>query len=368
MVTLEDPQRFLKETIEKVKKDGNIKLHTGTEIEEVKGYVGNYEVLLRDGTHLKVGAIVVASGAVEYKPKEYYYGKHPNIITQLELEQEMTKGAFAPKNVVIIQCVGARDKEHPNCSRICCTTSIKNAIALKKANPETNIYIVYKDIRTYGFREDAYLEASRLGIVFVRYDDKSPPRLSYTKKGFSFKVLDRFTDTEITIHPDLVVLNAATHPDPKNSVLAKLLKVPLTHEGFFLEAHMKLRPVEFATDGIFGAGLALGPKFISESIGQATAVAGKVAAVLSKEYIEAEANTAEVDSDKCTSCGTCIDVCPYGAIDRDEDRKAMVTSLLCKGCGTCVATCPERAIDIHHYSNQQLLEQALALLGTGGEA
>jgi heterodisulfide reductase subunit A len=295
------------------------------------------------------------------------YGKNPNVITQLELEEEMTKGAFSPKDVVIIQCVGARNEEHPNCSRICCTTSMKNAIALKRANPESNIYIVYKDIRTYGFREDAYLEAARLGVVFVRYDDEHLPRLSYTKKGMVFKVLDQFTDTEITIKPDLVVLNAATHPDPKNTVLAKLLKVPLTREGFFLEAHMKLRPVEFATDGVFACGLALGPRFISESISQAVACAGKVAAVLSKKYIEAEGNTAQVDTEVCTGCGTCIQVCPYGAIDRNEDRKAVVTPVLCKGCGTCVATCPERAINIHHFSNEQLYEQAIALL-KGGEA
>jgi heterodisulfide reductase subunit A len=366
-ITGEDPEAFLNETIKLIKDDPRIDLHTGTEVEEVKGYMGNFDVTLKDGVHFKSGAIIVASGGVEYKPKEYLYGKNPNVMTQLELEEEMTKGAFSPSDVVIIQCVGARNEEHPNCSRICCTTSMKNAIALKKQNPDANIYVVYKDIRTYGFREDAYLEAARLGVVFVRYDDEQPPKLSYTKKGMVFKVRDRFTNTNITIRPDLVVLNAATHPDPKNTVLAKQLKVPLTQEGFFLEAHMKLRPVEFATDGIFACGLALGPRFVSESISQAVAAAGKVAAVLSKEYIEAEGNTAEVDIDVCTGCGTCIDVCPYGAIDRDEDRKAFVTPVLCKGCGTCVATCPERAIDIHHFSNEQLYEQAIALL-KGGEA
>jgi len=366
-ITGEDPDAFLKETIDMIKNDPRITLHTGTEVELVKGYMGNFDITLKDGTQTKVGAIVVASGGIEYKPSEYMYGKNPNVMTQLELEEEMTKGAFSPKDVVIIQCVGARNEEHPNCSRICCTTSIKNAIALKRADPSANIYVVYKDIRTYGFREDAYLEAARIGVVFVRYDDDHPPKLSYTKKGLVFKVLDQFTDTEVTIRPDLVVLNAATHPDPKNQVLAKLLKVPLTREGFFLEAHMKLRPVEFATDGIFACGLALGPRFISESISQAVACAGKVAAVLSKPYVEAEGNTAEVDADACTGCGTCVQVCPYGAIERGEDRKAVVTSVLCKGCGTCVATCPERAIDIHHFSNEQLYEQAIALL-KGGEA
>jgi heterodisulfide reductase subunit A len=366
-ITGEDPDAFLKETIKLITNDPRITLHTGTEIETVHGYMGNFDVTLKDGAQFRSGAIVVASGGVEYEPKEYMYGKNPNVMTQLELEEEMTKGAFSPNDVVIIQCVGARNEEHPNCSRICCTTSIKNAIALKKANPEANIYVVYKDIRTYGFREDSYLEASRLGIVFIRYKDEDKPKLSYTKKGLVFKALDRFTNTEITIRPDLVVLNAATHPDPKNSVLAKLLKVPLTKDGFFLEAHMKLRPVEFATDGIFVCGLALGPRFISESISQAVACAGKVAAVLSKEYIEAEGNTAEVDADACTGCGTCVQVCPYGAIERGEDRKAVVTPVLCKGCGTCVATCPERAIDIHHFSNEQLYEQAIALL-KGGEA
>jgi heterodisulfide reductase subunit A len=203
--------------------------------------------------------------------------------------------------------------------------------------------------------------------VFIRYDEENMPKLSYTKKGMVFRAKDLFTDMEVTIRPDLVVLNAATRPDAKNSVLAKLLKVPLTKEGYFLEAHMKLRPVEFATDGIFAAGLALGPRVISESISQAVAAAGKVAAVLSKKYVEAEGNTAKVDADVCTGCGTCIQICPYGAIDKDEDRKAVVNSVLCKGCGTCVSTCPERAIDIYHFSNEQLYEQAIALLQEGGE-
>jgi heterodisulfide reductase subunit A len=245
---------------------------------------------------------------------------------------------------------------------------MKNVVAIKRQDPTANVYVVYKDIRTYGFREDVYLEAAERGVVFLRYDDEHPPRLSYAKKGLFLKVLDQFTGTEITIQPDLVVLNAATHPDPKNSVLAKLLKVPLTHEGFFLEAHMKLRPVEFATDGIFVAGLALSPRFVSECIAQAHAVAGKVGTVLSREFIEAEANTAVVDAERCTGCGTCVKVCPYGAIQRNEDRKAVVTAAVCKGCGTCVATCPERAIDIHHYTNEQLLEQARALLRIGGNA
>ncbi len=367
-ITGENPQEILKETIDAITNDKRITLHTGTELEAMHGYMGNFEALLKDGTTLNVGAIVVASGAIEYKPTEYYYGKNPNVITQLELEEEMTKGAFAPKNVVIIQCVGARDANHPNCSRICCTTSVKNAIALKKTNPDANIYIVYKDIRTYGSREDAYLEAARLGVVFIRYREATKPKLSYTKKGLVFRVLDRFTNTEITVTPDLVVLNAATHPDPKNSVLAKLLKVPLGKDGFFLEAHMKLRPVEFATDGMFVAGLALGPKFISESISQAVATAGKVAAVLSRDFVEAEANTAEVDTDVCTGCGTCIAVCPYGAIERGEDRKAVVNAVLCKGCGTCVATCPEQAIDIHHFTKEQLYQQAIALIKNGGGA
>jgi heterodisulfide reductase subunit A len=365
-ITGDDPNVFLKDTIKQVKDDKNITLHMGTEIETVHGYMGNFDVMLKDGAQFRSGAIVVASGGIEYEPVEYMYGKDPKVMTQLQLEEEMKKDAFSPKDVVIIQCVGARTEEHPNCSRICCTTSIKNAIALKKANPSANIYVVYKDIRTYGFTEDAYLEAARLGIVFVRYSDKDKPELSSTKQGMVFTVHDRFTDTPITIRPDLVVLNAATHPDPDNPVLAKQLKVPLTKEGFFLEAHMKLRPVEFATDGIFACGLALGPRFISESISQAVACAGKVAAVLSKEFIEAEGNTAEVDVDACTGCGTCITVCPYGAIDRGEDRMAVVTAVLCKGCGTCVATCPERAIDIHHFSNEQLYEQAIALL-RGGE-
>jgi len=357
-ITGEDPQRLLRDTIDQIQADPNITLHTGTEVEEVRGYVGNFDVTLKDGDKLRVGAIVVASGAIEYKPTEYYYGKNPNVMTQLELEEEMTKGAFAPKDVVIIQCVGARDKEHPNCSRICCTTSIKNAMALKRADPKANIYIVYKDIRTYGFREDAYLEAARMGIVFIRYDDEHPPKRAYTKKGLVLTIFDRFTDTDITLMPDLIVLNAATHPDPRNSILAKALKVPLNAEGFFVEAHSKLRPVEFATDGIFGAGLAMGPRFFSESICQACAVAGKVATILSKGEVEAEGIVASVDEELCRACGRCKDVCEYSAIDLVERAPGVfashVNEALCKGCGVCAVTCPTKAIAIRHFTDDQI--------------
>ncbi len=355
-----DPQ----ETFRKLERDlaghRNVRLHLGDEALEVKGYVGNFETTLRSGEKIKHGAVVVATGAVEYTPTEYLYGKNPRVIKQTDLGRLLEQKHFSAKNVVIIQCVGSRTKEHPNCSRICCSTAMANAIKMKKEHPDTNVFVLYRDIRTYGFAEEHYNEAANLGMLFLRYDPSAPPRVVEEGRDLFVEVEEQFIESLVRVRADYVVLNAAIHPNPDNKELATMLKVPLTKEGYFLEAHVKLRPVDFSTDGMFVCGLAHSPRLIGESISQALAAAARAITVLSKPFIEAEGVVSTVDESKCTGCGTCIDICPYGAMRKNERGFAEVVVAACKGCGNCAATCPELAVSIANYSDEQLLAEAKA--------
>lgn len=361
----EDPIALLKEKVEACQANPRINIHLGTEVEEVQGYIGNFTSKLSDGSEIKHGVIIVATGAVEYKPEEYLYGEDPNIVTQLELEERMLEGNLNPKEVVIIQCVGSRTKEYPNCSRICCTTSIKNALEIKRQFPDCPVYVIFKDIRTYGFREKHYKEACKEGIIFIRYDDETPPVVTKADP-LEVRVKDGFLMEDILLRPDLVVLNAATRPNPDNDKLSEILKVSLSKDGFFLEAHVKLRPVDFATDGIFLCGLAQSPKFIDENLSQASAVAARALTILTKDEIESEGVVSWVNEDICTGCKTCESLCPFGAIEVDpESNKSKVSEPICKGCGTCAAGCPERAITLRHFTRDQLVAQVTAAIEEG---
>jgi heterodisulfide reductase subunit A len=278
------------------------------------------------------------------------------------LEEEIDRGDFKAKNVVMIQCVGARTKEKPNCSRICCGQAMKNALKIKEVSPETEVYVLYKDVRTYGFKEDYYREASAKGVTFVNYSDESAPRVMNDNGRFKVVFWEPTIKHDIEICPDAVVLSAATIANPDNKRLAELLKVPLTKDGFFLEAHMKLRPVDFATDGVFLCGMAHWPKFIDESISQACAAAARAATILSKKTLDVEGMVSSVDENLCIGCGLCISICPYSAISKDEKGLAKVNEVLCKGCGTCAASCPTRAITMHQFTDEQLIVQGLAVL------
>jgi heterodisulfide reductase subunit A len=307
-------------------------------------------------------------GAKEYKPREYLYGEDERIITQLELEEVIRK--ITPKNVVMIQCVGSRNDERPYCSRVCCFHAVKNALLLKERNPATNIYILYRDIRTYGRREEYYREASEKGIIFLRYDEENPPEVKKEDGKIHVRISDPLLEREILLEPDLVVLSSAIVPGEDFPFLAQLLKVPLSRDGFFLEAHMKLRPVDFSADGIFLCGLAHSPKFIDECISQASAAAARACGVLSKEEIEAEGIVSFVNEEACAGCGICESTCPYGAIEIYEKvlsapeidarvdlkvRKAKVNEAICKGCGACTAACPSGAIQQHGFTDEQML-------------
>jgi heterodisulfide reductase subunit A len=276
-------------------------------------------------------------------------------VTQFEFEKLLIEDKFKGKSVVMIQCVGSRGEKVPYCSRICCTTAIKNALKVKEKDPDTKVYILYRDIRTYGFREDYYRKAAEMGIVFVRYDVDFKPKVKVEKGRLNVTAREPHLDGDLKLEPDIVVLSVANVPDPHNEDLSKSLKVPLSKDGFFLEAHMKLRPVDFATEGVFLCGSAHSPKFIDECISQAEAVVSRACTILSKEYLEAEGVISAVDPVKCSGCETCIMICPYDAIEKDEKGKARVLELLCKGCGSCVAACRAGAIQQRCFSDEQIL-------------
>ncbi|MGB2581187.1 MAG: CoB--CoM heterodisulfide reductase iron-sulfur subunit A family protein [Thermoplasmata archaeon] len=366
-----NPQETLAKLNEDLQDHKNITIHLGETVEEVRGYIGNFESTLKGGEEIKHGAVVVASGAVEYEPKEYLCGQHPKVIKQTDLGDMLANGKLDAKTVAIIQCVGSRNEEHPNCSRICCSTAMANALKIREEHPETSVYILFRDIRTFGFAEENYNEAARQGVTFLRYDPEAPPRVRADGDSLVVEVDEQFIEETITIRPDYVVLNAAVHPNPDNKDLAQKLKVPQNKEGFFLEAHMKLRPVDFATDGIFLCGLAHSPRLIDESISQALAAAAKVNTVLSKPFIEAEGVVSVVDEDKCIGCGRCEELCEYGAPRLEEVSpgvfKSKVNEALCKGCGSCVVECCSRAIRSKHFRSDQIITMIEAALADDDE-
>ena len=365
-----DVQAFLRDLISKVMSHEKIHVHLGSEVVEVRGYVGNFETTIRyDGAEetIKHGVIIVATGAEEYKPVgEYLYGEDPRVLTQLELEQLLAEGKFKAGRVVMIQCVGSRSPERPYCSRICCSTAIKNALKIKEVSPETEVYVLYRDIRTYGFREKYYKMAREKGVMFFHYDPERKPEVIRRGDELVVRVYDTVLREYVDIEADLVVLSTAVVPRPDAEELAKMLKVPRTQEGFFLEAHVKLRPIDFASDGIFLCGLAHYPKLMEECMAQACGTAARAATILSKKEIEVEAAIATVDEARCRGCGRCEEVCEYGAIkvvEKDGRLVAQVNEALCKGCGSCSVRCPTGAVKVQHFLPEQILAQARAVVG-----
>ena len=351
-----DPQQLLRETIKKVENNKQIHVFTNAEIKTINGYVGNFKTTIKTGKteeELDHGIVVVATGAKEYQPTEYLYGKEKNVVTQSELEQLIAQKKFSAKRVVMIQCVGSRDETRTYCSRTCCGEAIKNALKIKELNPKAEIYILYKDIRTYGFKEKYYKEAAEKGIIFIRYDDGDKPVVE-NKNGLQVEVKDLILNQKLLLKPDLLVLSTGMLPEDGTEELGKMLKLPITKDGFFLEAHMKLRPVDFATEGVFLCGKAHSPKYIEECIAQASAAASRACTILSKESLESEPLISQVDTELCIGCGLCKEACPYSAIEVEEG-KAEVNPALCKGCGLCVATCRSGAIQQKGFKDQQLI-------------
>ncbi|MHC4117943.1 MAG: FAD-dependent oxidoreductase [Planctomycetota bacterium] len=363
----EDTQQKLIHTVESVKSHPQIEVHTESVVSDAEGSVGNFKSTIKqNGQSREVshGAVIIATGAEEYQPTEYLYGENPKVITQRTLEgwiYENKAQLQEAKTIVMIQCVGSRDEERPYCSRVCCSEAVKNAIAVKDAHPEKSVYVLYRDIRTYGMREKQYTQARDKGVRFIRYEQDRKPEVSANNGALKVSCVDPILKMPVEIDCDLVALAAAIVPPEGAEDVGKLYKIPLNQDKFFLEAHMKLRPVDFASDGVFMCGLAHCPKSVEESLAQADAAAARAATILSKDEIEIDAVISQVVDENCDGCAYCIDPCPYKALTLIEymykgDIKKTVErdAALCKGCGVCQATCPKKGIFIRNFRLEQL--------------
>lgn len=395
-----DPQKELASIIDRVRNHPKIKLYMSSNIKVIEGSMGNFKTTVEtpDGkAAFKHGTVIVATGAEEYKPKEYLHGTDSMVITQVKFEEKIARlSSIKPaantrvspaknkemtpamatnpdltkvNSVVMIQCVGSREKEHPSCSRICCTMAIKNARRFKKMKPDARVYVLYRDVRSYGFNEEHYRKAREEGVIFLRFNDNEKPEVSRKNGKLNVTINDPILNQKVTLDTDLVVLSTGTMPEPGNEQLAQKLKVPLTQDKFFLEAHMKLRPVDFATEGVYLCGLAHSPKNIDESIIQACGAASRSATILAKDRIELDGVVSQVIDENCDGCAYCVDPCPYhaltlieyardGAIKKTIDRDLGI----CKGCGVCQATCPKAGIVINNFKLSQLLTMVNAAL------
>jgi len=359
-----DVSDYLKTLEEKINNNPLVTLFTETEVATVEGSVGHFTTTLKSkDTQIEHGIIIVATGGQELQTNEYGYGTHPGIMTQMELDERLDSLPDDLKDVFMIQCVGSRNEEYPNCSRICCAESVKNAIALQDAKPDCNVTILYRDLRTYGTMEKYYRLAREKGVLFCRYDADNPPVVS-TDGSLSIKYRDPILKRDIESSAEAVVLSVGARPNENNPVLAPMLKVPLTEDGYFFEAHVKLRPVDFATDGVFVCGMAHGPKLIKEAAVQGLAAASRAATILSKEQMEALSVVSQVDPNACSGCKLCNTVCAYDGISFDgEKHVSVVNAAVCKGCGTCVANCPSGAITQLNFRDEQILAQISAIAG-----
>jgi heterodisulfide reductase subunit A len=379
LVEGDNPNILLRDLVNRIIAHEHITIMTRTELIEHSGHVGAYHAVLQhpDGSQTEVshGVTIVATGGQEARVKHYLMGEHPQVVTQLELEDKL---AHQPESitdldeVVMIQCVKPEDEIYHYCSRICCISTIKNAIRLKVINPRCKVTVLYKDIITYGFREKYYTEARERGVIFARYDDQFPPEVSQENGSLVVKMKEQMLNRDLILHPDLLVLSTSIQPSRGTRELAKILGVPISNEGFFLEAHIKMRPMDFMEEGIFVCGIAHYPKFIEESISQALATAGRATSILSKKPFHFGGAIAVVDPAKCVGCLTCTRTCPF-EIPRVDDQHTGVGGLggaayieptLCHGCGTCTAECPANAIQLLNYTDDQIMVPEYPILGS----
>ncbi len=365
-----DVQAYLSDLERQVYQNQLIHIYTDAAITEATGYVGNFITRVtseRGPAEIKHGATVIAVGADEYRPAEYLYGEDDRVVTNIELGEKIAAGdekILNAQTVVMIQCVGCRNEDRNYCSRVCCSHSVKNALKLKELNPEMDIYILFRDMRTYGFMEDYYRKASDSDVKFIQYtpDDK-PGVEAVTAEGrpvLRVAATDPILGRKLAVDADCLVLAAAVIPSAGNKEISQFFKVPLGGDDFFKEAHVKLRPVDFAADGVFLCGTAHYPKHIPEAINQAYGAASRALTLLSHEMVTVSGSVCEVTENDCVSCGACITACAYGAIEfreTDQGRKAWVNPVLCKGDGLCCAKCPTNAIFLKHFTDDELLSQ-----------
>jgi heterodisulfide reductase subunit A len=370
------PRQAVKALIAKVRRHPKITVITRAELSAVSGYIGNFISTITGQKESKVinhGVIILATGGKPYIPDNFAYGESSRVLTQIDLEQRLDRKKPLPascRQIVMIQCVGSRGDDLSYCSRICCGQAVKNALRIKRLDPKMQITVLYRDMRTYGFMEDDYRNARELGVIFTRYTPDRPPLVTAGKGGRRkplVKFLDPILGEELEIDADLLILATGIEADDPTA-LAKLLKATVTSDKFFLEAHVKLRPVDLAVDGVFVCGLAHSPKSIDESIAQAQAAAGRACQPLAKGSIVPEPIVSSIDADKCVGCGACEKFCPYKAIQlykEDKRRKARTTSASCKGCGVCAARCPTMAIDMGRFTYDAILSQIHAFNAQG---
>ena len=360
----EDVQENLADLIKSVKSDSNVKVHLDTELSNVEGFVGNFKTTLsssgREET-VEHGIAIIATGANEYQPDEYLYGEDSRVLTHLELDQKFIENDPSLKEIktaVFIQCVGSREPERPYCSSVCCTHAIESALHLKELNPDMNIYVLYRDIRTYGEREYLYRKARLAGILFIPFSLDEKPQVTKSKDGLQIEVIDHLFEQIVVIKADLLALASAIVPY-KDEKLAQFFKVAMNDDGFFVEKHAKLGPSEFATDGVFLCGMAHYPKPIDESVAQALAASSRAVTLLAREKVHVSGTIAEVSPVFCSSCGVCIDICPYSAPSFVEEGpfagRAGINPVLCKGCGLCVASCRSGAINLKGFGTDQIM-------------
>jgi heterodisulfide reductase subunit A-like polyferredoxin len=358
---------YLAELISKVNAHEKIQVITNALVVGFGGFKGNFttEILVGpDMVQRKIehGVVIMATGAHEHRPKEYLYGDDPRVMTQLELAQKMQKGELeAPRQVIMIQCIGSRNDDNPNCSRVCCQTAIKNALHIKAEYPDAQVFVLYRDIRTYGLLEDYYTEARRQGVFFFRFDPEDPPVAEAGEDGIEVTFTDHVLNRKLNVSTDLLVLSAGVEAEDTEE-LSSIVKLARTPEGYFMEAHVKLRPVDMATEGIFVCGTAHSPKLISESIAQAYAAASRAVTFLSQSQLTLSAVTAQVEAEKCASCLICVRSCPYDVPKINADGVSEIDEALCHGCGICTAECPAKAIQLNWYEDDQIICKVDALL------
>jgi len=368
--TLENsnPQALLGSLLEQIKKEPKIKVYTDTTITDFFGHVGDYKTVIATSNgeteEIQHGVVILATGATEYKPAEYKYGQSKDVLTQSEFEELLAGGkidAMKLKSVAMIQCVGSREEDHMYCSRICCGQAIKNALRIKDGNPDAEVYILYRDIRTYAMKELKYREARDKGVTFIRYEVDKQPNVEEDDGKLSIRVFDSVLNREVLLMPDLLVLSSAIRPQPDAAEFASKLKLPLTQDGFYMEAHMKLRPLDFSNEGMFLCGLAHAPKYISECISQARGAVSRAVTILSQPHLMVGGMISVVDQENCVACLTCVRSCPFGVPEINVEGVAYIEPAACQGCGICATVCPRKAIRLQHYSDRQIMAKTNVL-------
>ncbi len=367
----DDIPAYVAKLVSDVTDDENIQVFTDARIAGFEGFKGSFATEIEVGAdkaahRIEHGVFLVATGATEYQPQEFLYGEDERVVTQVELGDMLeNKGAAELTSVVMIQCVGSRNEENENCSRICCQNAVKNALLIRKQNPDAQVFVLYRDIRTYGLLEDYYMEARKQGVIFIRFDKDTPPAVKAASDGMLVTVKDHILQQDVEIRADLLALSAGmTATDTQE--MSNIMKLNRNPEGFFIEAHVKLRPVDMPSEGVFLCGTAHGPKLISETIAQAQAAASRATTFLAQDAIKLSAITAKVDVEHCVKCLTCVRSCPFGVPEFNTEKKEIeINEALCHGCGVCTAVCPRQVIGLSFYEDEQLICKIDALLAGG---